>query len=237
MIAAEAVSVRRGGRAILDAVTIRAAAGRVLAVLGPNGAGKSTLFALLTRLFVAPSGTIQVAGHDLSRAPLKALAAMGVVFQQPTLDLDLTVRRNLLYFAALHGLSGREAQSRVTAALEQLGMAERAGELVRTLNGGHRRRMELARALAHRPAVLLLDEPLEGLAPVICDMLMEAFGRLAASGAMTILFVEQRLESALAFADDVIILERGRIVWSGKPDALRADAGVLERYIGVGGLH
>ncbi len=90
------------------------------ALLGPNGAGKSTLFALLTRLFTARQGRITIAGHDLSREPCAALARMGVVFQQPTLDLDLTVRRNLLYFAALHGIAGREADTRAAAALERL---------------------------------------------------------------------------------------------------------------------
>ncbi|MGL4279893.1 MAG: ATP-binding cassette domain-containing protein, partial [Albidovulum sp.] len=162
-LAVSDLSYSYGQRRALEGVGFRVEPGRFCALLGPNGAGKSTLFSLLTRLFTTREGRIEVAGVDLSRAPRAALARIGVVFQQPTLDLDLTVRRNLLYFAALHGISGREAQSRSEAALERLGMAERADEKARALNGGHRRRMEIARALIHRPSVLLLDEPTVGL--------------------------------------------------------------------------
>ncbi|MFM2356536.1 MAG: hypothetical protein RLZZ528_2272, partial [Pseudomonadota bacterium] len=125
-----------GQRRALDAVGFEVAQGRFCALLGPNGAGKSTLFSLATRLFAIQAGRIEVAGHDISQDPLRALAAMGVVFQQPTLDLDLTVGRNLTYAAALHGIGGRDARLRVGAALERLGMADRAGELARDLNGG-----------------------------------------------------------------------------------------------------
>ena len=152
-----------GSRRALDNVSFHVPRGTFCALLGPSGAGKSTLFALMTRLLTSRSGEILVAGTDLTRTPRAALARMGVVFQQPTLDLDLTVRRNLLYFAALQGLSGREARTRTDEALERLDMTERAGELARNLNGGHRRRTEIARALIHRPSVLLLDEPTVGL--------------------------------------------------------------------------
>ena len=121
------------------------------------------MFSLLTRLLVAREGNIRVAGFDMARSPRAALARIGVVFQQPTLDLDLSVQRNLRYFAGLHGMSGRPAAVAIAAALDRLGMAERAGETVRALNGGHRRRMEIARALIHGPQVLLLDEPTVGL--------------------------------------------------------------------------
>ena len=141
----ESVGFSYGAKRALDGVSFVVPPGRFCALLGPNGAGKSTLFALLTRLFTTREGRIEVAGHDMAGSPRAALARIGVVFQQPTLDLDLTVRRNLLYFAALHGISGREAETRAAAALDRLGMAERAPEKVRNLNGGHRRRMEIAR--------------------------------------------------------------------------------------------
>ena len=106
-----------GAKIALDGVSFAVERGRFAALLGPNGAGKSTLFSLLTRLFVAQRGRIAIAGRDLRDAPLAAMARMGVVFQQSTLDLDLTVRQNLRYFAALHGISGRDADRRIGAAL------------------------------------------------------------------------------------------------------------------------
>ncbi|MEM7711665.1 MAG: ATP-binding cassette domain-containing protein, partial [Pseudomonadota bacterium] len=152
-----------GTKTALDGVSFEAGAGRFTALLGPNGAGKSTLFALLSGLLRPDGGDLDVAGHDMDQAPRRALAAMGIVFQQTTLDLDLTVRQNLTYSAALRGLSGRGAQTRIDGALDRLEMRARADEKVRALNGGHRRRAEIARALLHDPSVLLLDEPTVGL--------------------------------------------------------------------------
>ena len=114
---------------------------------------------------------------------------------------------------------------------------ERRSNLGWQLSGGEQQMLSTARTILGRPSVLLLDEPLEGLAPVICEELMAAFTRLASSGEMTILLVEQRLESALDFAESVLILERGRIAWQGTSEALRADQGLVEHYIGVGSLH
>ncbi len=175
------VSYSYGKSRALDDVSFSVRTGRFCALLGPNGAGKSTLFALLTRLLATRAGTIGVAGFDIAREPRAALARIGVVFQQPTLDLDMSVRRNLRYFAGLHGLSGRQAAVAIEAALTQLGMAERADEQVRALNGGHRRRMEIARALIHKPQILLLDEPTVGLdaapgrrSPTMCICLPRA---------------------------------------------------------------
>ena len=225
------VSYRYGERVALDDVALEVPAGRFCALLGPNGAGKSTLFALLTRLFAAPSGQITVAGHDLAQAPLAALARMGVVFQQPTLDLDLTVRRNLLYFAALHGLSGREAGLRTAEALDRLGMAERAGEKVRALNGGHRRRMELARALIHRPAVLLLDEPTVGLDAASRAAITEHVHALAAEG-MAVLWATH-LTDEVRDSDDLAILHRGRMLAQGRAGDLRGDLPLREMFLRV----
>ncbi|NJN06318.1 MAG: ATP-binding cassette domain-containing protein, partial [Rhodobacteraceae bacterium] len=126
-----------GSKVALNDVSLAVGAGTFCALLGPNGAGKSTLVALLTRLLVAPRGEISVAGHDLRHSPRKALAALGVVFQQPTIDPSLSVRQNLDYFAALHGLPRSEIPGRIDAALDRLDMRERAGERAGALNGGH----------------------------------------------------------------------------------------------------
>lgn len=223
------VGYRYGPREALVDIALEVPAGRFCALLGPNGAGKSTLFALLTRLFTTPSGRIVVAGHDLSQAPLAALARMGVVFQQPTLDADLTVRRNLLYFAALHGIAGREAEKRATEALDRLGMAERAGEKVRALNGGHRRRMELARALIHRPAVLLLDEPTVGLDAASRDAITDHVHALAADG-MAVLWATH-LTDEVRDDDDLAILHRGRMLAQGRAGDLRGDQPLREMFL------
>ncbi|PZU25400.1 MAG: ABC transporter ATP-binding protein [Shinella sp.] len=210
-----------GARRALDTVTLAVEPGRFCALLGPNGAGKSTLFGLLTRLFVPQSGRIEVAGHDLAREPRAALAQMGVVFQSSTLDLDLTVRRNLLYFAALHGLSGKDAERRAMAALERLGMAERAGERAGALNGGHRRRMEIARALIHRPKVLLLDEPTVGLDAASRAAIVSHVHDLAAEG-LTVLWATHLVDEVHA-DDRLAILHRGRILADGEAGVIGGD--------------
>jgi ABC-2 type transport system ATP-binding protein len=195
----------------LDGVSFDVAKGGFCALLGPNGAGKSTLFNLLTRLFTTPEGQIRIAGHDLRTAPLAALAQIGVVFQQSTLDMDLSVRRNLAYFAALHGLAGRDAARRIDAALDRLTMAERANERVRDLNGGHRRRTEIARALLHDPAVLLLDEPTVGLDAAARAAITDHVHDLAARQGLTVLWATH-LTDEIAPADQVVVLHRGRVL-------------------------
>lgn len=208
------LSYSYGPRSALKGVGFRVEPGQFCALLGPNGAGKSTLFSLLTRLFTTREGRIEVAGFDLSQSPRAALARIGVVFQQPTLDLDLTVRRNLLYFAALHGISGREARSRSDEALDRLGMAERADEKARALNGGHRRRMEIARALIHRPSILLLDEPTVGLDAATRVAITDHVHRLAADDGLTVLWATH-LTDEVRPTDQLVVLHRGQVLADG----------------------
>ena len=209
----EHLSHRYGTKLVLDDVSFSLTPG-FTALLGPNGAGKSTLFGLLTRLFAAQVGQISVAGHLLSQQPRAALSRMGVVFQQPTLDLDLTVRRNLLYFAALHGISGKIAETRTAEVLELLGMAERAQEPVRNLNGGHRRRMEIARSMIHRPQVLLLDEPTVGLDAETRLAIVDHVHHLANDG-LTVLWATH-LTDEIGPEDHLLILHQGRVRSDGR---------------------
>lgn len=206
----EDVSYRYGAKTALDHVSFEVQAGEFTALLGPNGAGKSTLFSLLTRLLVAPEGRITVAGNDLAKAPRAALARIGVVFQQPTLDLDMSVRRSLRYFAGLHGMAGRRAETAIDAALDRLGMRERAAEQVRALNGGHRRRMEIARALIHDPAVLMLDEPTVGLDAGSRHAITEHVHDLA-KGGMAVLWATHLVDE-IRPDDPVIVLHRGHVL-------------------------
>lgn len=213
------LSFHYGSKQALDEVSLRVAPGQFCALLGPNGAGKSTLISLLTRLLVAPSGDIHIAGHDLRTAPRRAMAELGVVFQQSTLDLSLTVRQNLAYFAALHGLPRSETPARIDTALARLGMAERADEKARNLNGGHRRRTELARALLHDPKVLLLDEPTVGLDAAARHAITDHVHDLAAQG-LSILWTTH-LTDEVRDDDALVVLHKGRIIEAGQAGPLR----------------
>ena len=226
----EGLSFAYGAVQALDNVSFALEPGAFCALFGPNGAGKSTLYALLTRLFTTPRGRIAIAGHDLGREPRQALARMGVVFQQPTLDLDLTVQQNLAYFAALHGVPRRARRARIEGALSRLGMAERAGEKVRTLNGGHRRRTEIARALIHDPQVLLLDEPTVGLDAATRTAIVAHVHDLAADKGMTVLWATHLLDEVRA-ADRLIILHRGRVLADGIAHEIGGEEGIGQRFL------
>src|SRR5512140_1677323 len=162
-LAVEDVSHSYGRRQALADVSFAIAPASHTVLLGLNGAGKSTLFSLVTRLFATQRGTIRIFGHDVARAPGEALRILGVVFQPRTLDLDLSVMQNLTYHAALHGIGKREARLRSGEVVTRIGLSDRAGSKVRDLSGGQMRRLEIARALLHRPRLLLLDEATVGL--------------------------------------------------------------------------
>ncbi|SHH74177.1 ABC transporter ATP-binding protein [Marivita hallyeonensis] len=223
------LSYAYGYKQALTDVGFDVATGQFAALLGPNGAGKSTLFALLTRLFATQAGTAVIAGHDVNAAPLNALAQLGVVFQQSTLDLDLTVQQNLRYFAALHGLSGQDVDARISAALGRLDMAERANEKVRGLNGGHRRRTEIARALLHEPKVLLLDEPTVGLDAPTRAALVEYVHGLCSEMGVTVLWTTH-LTDEVWDDDQVILLHRGRVLADGRCGELRGMRPLAEYF-------
>lgn len=224
------VSFSYGAKTALDGVSFEVKPGQFCALLGPNGAGKSTLFALLTRLFTTRQGQITVAGADLARQPRVALAQIGVVFQQPTLDLDLSVRRNLRYFAALHGLSGAQAEARILAALERLDMAERADERARDLNGGHRRRAEIARALIHDPAVLLLDEPTVGLDAASRRAITNHVHDLAQQTGKTVLWATH-LTDEVQDSDQLVVLHRGQILANDSCATVRGDRPLADDFL------
>jgi ABC-2 type transport system ATP-binding protein len=147
----------------LEDVSFTLEPGEFCVLLGINGAGKTTLFSLITRLFVSRGGSIDIYGYDLQNQTRKALAQLGVVFQQPTLDLDLSLMQNLRYHCALQGLDAGELKQRMQTVLEEIELGERANDKVRALSGGQRRRVELVRALLHQPRLLLADEPTVGL--------------------------------------------------------------------------
>ncbi|WP_369959626.1 ABC transporter ATP-binding protein [Pseudomonas benzenivorans] len=203
-----------GARQALQGLSFAVAAGRFAALLGPNGAGKSTLIALLTRLYELQQGEIRVLGSDLARQPRQALRQLGVVFQQSTLDLDLSVEQNLRYHAALHGLGRREAQARIDEELARQQLGERRHDKVRALNGGHRRRVEIARALLHRPRLLLLDEASVGLDPASRLALNRHVRQLCRDEGLAVLWTTHLLDE-VTDDDELLILNRGQLVAQG----------------------
>lgn len=198
------------GQATLDQVSFTVPAGSFTALLGPNGAGKTTLMSLITRLFAARTGKIRIAGHDLAKEPRPALAAIGVVFQRPTLDLDLSVVQNLRYAARLYGLSGAAAEARLAQALARLGLEAHGQAPVRTLSGGMRRRVELARALLHAPRLLVLDEPTVGLDIDARAAIVEHVHRLCAEDRLAALWATHLVDEVRS-GDRLVVLHRGRV--------------------------
>ena len=189
-------------------------AGRFVVLLGLNGAGKTTLFSLITRLYNNRTGIIRVFGFDMRRQPTQALARIGVVFQQPTLDPDLTVMQNLRYHGGLHGLSPSRTEESAREELARIGLAERADEPVRTLSGGQRRRVEIARALLHRPGLLLLDEPTVGLDVELRRHVLEHVHDLCRERGLAVLWATHLIDEARA-EDGVVVLHRGRVLAAG----------------------
>jgi len=229
-----------GERKALDGVTFQVNPGDHTVLLGLNGAGKTTLFALVTGLYHSRIGSIAVFGADIREKPLKALARMGVVFQQSTLDLDLTVEQNMLYHAALHGMPRALAVRRASEELERIGLADRRRDRARQLSGGQRRRVELARALVHEPSLLLLDEPTVGLDIESRQFLLDHVRRLCAERGLAALWATHLIDEA----DDksqVVVLHRGKILASGPvPEVVAASGetslrGAFDRLTGSGG--
>lgn len=213
----EDVSFAYGRRQALDGLSFRVERGSFTALLGPNGAGKTTLFSLIMRLLELDRGQIAVCGHDIRRNGRAALGPLGIVFQDPTLDLDLTVHQNLRYFASLRGLPGADARARIDRELARFELTGRAGDRVRNLSGGLRRRVEIARALLHDPKLLLLDEPTVGLDVPSRQAIVDHVHRLVNEGP-AVLWATHLIDEVGA-ADDLIILHRGKVRAQGPAEA------------------
>jgi ABC-2 type transport system ATP-binding protein len=218
------VSHSYGKRKALDNVGFSVAPGSFCAVLGLNGAGKSTLFCLIARLYATQQGAIHILGFDVNRYPSEALRRLGVVFQLRTLELDLTVKQNLSYHAALHGISARETKIRAALVLEMVAMTGRAHDQARDLSGGQMRRVEIARALLHRPRMLLLDEPTVGLdIKARADILNHVRGLVAREG-IGVLWATHLIDETEP-DDDVVVLHEGKILDKGKACEIAARSG------------
>jgi ABC-2 type transport system ATP-binding protein len=217
----QGVGHRYGPRRALERVSFAVAPGSFTVLLGLNGAGKSTLFSLITRLYATREGRISIYGHDVAREPSAALGQLGVVFQSRALDADISVEQNLVYHAALHGIARREALLRSRAALARVDLADRLHERVAKLSGGQMRRVEIARALLHKPRLLLLDEPTVGLDVKARAAILKHVRGLQREERIGVLWATHLIDEA-ASGDDVVILHRGRVLVQGPIDEIVA---------------
>lgn len=218
------VSHSFGEKQVLDNVSLTVPRGTFTVLLGLNGAGKSTLFALITRLYDNVSGEIRILGHDVRRKPGAALQRLGVVFQSKTVDSDLSLKQNLLYHAALHGLGRSEARARAAEALEIVDLADRGNEKVRNLSGGQSRRVEIARALMHRPGCLLLDEATVGLDIGSRESVISIVRGLVARQGLGVLWATHLIDE-IAETDQIVVLHQGRVLFSGGLPGFLASTG------------
>jgi len=209
-----------GDRVALDGVSLSVPPGEIFALLGPNGSGKTTLFRILSTMLPAPPGSVRVAGFDPAKDPMGVRSHIGVVFQSPSLDKQLTAEENLVHQGHLYGLRGPELRRRVGDALEAVGMAGRARERTATFSGGMRRRVEVAKALLHRPRVLLMDEPSTGLDPAARIDLWRHLRQVTSSVGVAVLLTTHLMEEADG-ADRLAVMERGRLIACDTPAALK----------------
>ncbi|MCP4296556.1 MAG: ATP-binding cassette domain-containing protein [Proteobacteria bacterium] len=213
-------------RLALDDVTFSIKKGEFVILLGPNGAGKTTLFNLVTGLFNADSGLVTIGDNEIVKNPVKALSNLGVVFQQQTLDLELTVEQNLLFHADLWGMKQIEAKARILESTTRFGLGDRLKEKVRNLNSGHRRRIELIRAVLHQPPLVILDEPTAGLDISSRKFILERIKRMSLQDNVSVLWTTHLLEE-VKIADRILVLHEGKLVFQGVEDEMLSNAGTI----------
>lgn len=227
----DTVTHRYGAHQALREVSLSVAPGAFHALLGVNGAGKSTLFGLVTRLLGLQAGRIEVTGDPLAA---RALSRIGTVFQSRALDPELTVRQNLIYHAALHGIGRREALPRIETLLETVALRDKAGARVRALSGGQARRAEIARAMIHRPALLLLDEATVGLdVQSRADVMAMTRDMIARHGA-SVLWATHLLDE-IRPDDALTVLHRGCVLWQGIARDFAPDGDISRAFLAATG--
>ncbi len=208
------VSHKFGEFLALNDVSLNIHPGDFTVLLGLNGAGKTTLYSLITRLYNNNSGSIKIYGFDVRENSVNALKNIGVVFQQPTLDLDLSVKENLHYHSSLHGISFSEANKRIDDEIGRIKLEDKIKSKVRALSGGQRRRVEIARSLIHRPKLLLLDEPTVGLDIGSRQMILKHVKSLCKKNNLAVLWATHLIDE-IDKGEKVIIIDKGKVLESG----------------------
>ncbi len=219
LLLVESLTHRYGQRVALDQVSLTVGRGEIFALLGPNGGGKTTLFRILSTLMAPTTGRVTIFGCDPVAQRSQIRRQLGVVFQSPSLDKELTVAENLRHQGHLYDLRGPALQQRIAELLDRFELTDRARDLVKTLSGGLRRRVEVAKSLLHRPALLLLDEPSTGLDPRARRELTRHLRDLRDRDGVTVLLTTHLMDEADA-CDRIGIIDRGRLVALDTPDAL-----------------
>ncbi len=213
------------GKPALDDLSLNIAAGTLFGILGPNGGGKTTLFRILTTLLRPTRAQhVRLLGHDVLTQPQAARTQLGVVFQMPSLDGQLTVRENLQHHGHLFGLCGRELEQRINESLAHFGLTDRTGDLTGKLSGGQRRRVEIAKALLPKPRLLLLDEPSTGLDPAARRDLWQLLRDLHQQSKVTVILTTHFMEEADR-CHELAVLHEGKLVRTGSPASLKSNIG------------
>lgn len=208
------VSHNFGTFTALDNVSLQINSGDFTVLLGLNGAGKTTLYSLITRLYNNSSGSIKIYGFDVREESTNALKNIGVVFQQPTLDLDLSVKENLEYHSSLHGISSKDALKRINDEITRVKLTDKIKSKIRSLSGGQRRRVEIARSLLHKPKLLLLDEPTVGLDIGSRQMILKHVKALCKKNNLAVLWATHLIDE-IDKGEKVIVIDKGKVVDAG----------------------
>src|SRR3989344_306045 len=214
-IEAEGVTKRFGKLVAVDDISFKVDGGEIFAFLGPNGAGKSTTIKMLTTMLRPSSGKLYLAGHDVTREQAWARKSFGIVFQDPSLDEELTAYENMQLHAALYHVPKNQQPKRINELIKLVGLTERSGSYIKTFSGGMRRRLEIARGLLHHPKVLFLDEPTLGLDTQTRNVLWKYVQKLSKNEGMTIFFTTHYLDEAEAVAERIAIIDHGKIIATG----------------------
>lgn len=223
----EAINIIKkfGDFTAVDNVSFKVEEGEIVAFLGPNGAGKTTTIKMFTTLSVPTDGSLVINSVDPVKDPAGARRSFGIVFQDQSLDEDLTAEENMYIHTVLYGVSKKERKPRVEKMLRFVELWDRKNELVKKFSGGMRRRLEIARALTHHPKILFLDEPTLGLDPQTRNHIWEFVKDLNSKEKMTVFFSTHYLDEAAKVADRIIIIDHGKIIGQGSPSALMAQTG------------
>jgi ABC-2 type transport system ATP-binding protein len=205
----------------VDHISFQVPEGKIFGFLGPNGAGKTTTIKMLTTVLQPTSGSIRVDGHDPQREQHQVRRAFGIVFQDPSLDDELTARENMELHGVLYGIPSSERRERMEALLRFVELWERRQDYVKQYSGGMKRRLEVARALLHKPKILFLDEPTLGLDPQTRNHIWSFIQSLSREQNVTVLFTTHYMEEADRVADEIAIIDHGKIITNGVPAALK----------------